>query len=87
MANVIQFVDLRLAFKAGHIISTQLIQELFIEEYHIDIAALSESAFQRMLKGCISSKFPDQESVYTSRTVKDGERCRGYVGLMHVASV
>ena len=86
MANVLRFVETRLALKTGNVTSTRVIQTAFMEEYHMDSDALSESSFQRMLKGCISSKFPDQESVYASRTTKAGERCRGYVGLVQMPS-
>jgi hypothetical protein len=84
--RVTEFVKTHLVFEAGHFISTKLAQDTFIDVYKIDAASLSASGFQRMLNGCVRAKFPDQSSVFASRTTPASGRCRGYIGLK-IASI
>ena len=80
-AKVKEFVETHLIYETDHSISTKLIQDSFIEKYHIDILTLPESSFQRILKRCVSARFYNGGDVPMSRTMQAGERVRGYIAI------
>ena len=80
-ANITDFVQKRLFFKAGHKINTKCIQDAFFEEYKVDSTMLPDISFQKMLKACVDAKFQDTSVVFPTRSMQAAERARGYVGI------
>jgi hypothetical protein len=81
LRHVSEFVEKHIVFRDGYKVTTKFIQDKFFEKYHLDVEMVSEKTFQRTLKNCIGSKFPDQSTVFASRSMLHSERCRGYIGI------
>jgi chromosome segregation ATPase len=75
------FIETQLVFMEGNFISTKCIQEMISKIHHSDVIKVPEIIYQKILRDSVSSKFPDENKVFASRTRKENERTRGYVGL------